>query len=172
MPSRLRTRALAAAAAATVAAVAVAGCGEDADPVERDRFTGAAATSPAERPGDAPGTGVTTLTAVEGRLGAAGLNLVRTGGRELGPEAGVPFLAHTRYEDRTTGLEFDVWVLGDVAAARAATANLRDSTVVAQGGRVARGGNVVAAYAQTVRDTPVARVLAATLGRLRCDPPA
>ena len=149
-----------------------AGCGgDDVDPVERDRFTGAPATSPAEDPGDAPGgdAAVTTLTELEGLLQRdAGLELVRTGDRELGPQAGVPFLAHTHYEESRTGLEFDVWILGDVGAARRARANLGDADVIEEGGRLARGCNVVVLYQPPAVGTRVARRVNTVLGDLRC----
>ena len=149
--------------------LAAAGCGEDADPVERDRFTGAEAGSPAEEPGDARNTGVTTLSELETLLQErAGLELQRTGGRELGPQAGVPFLAHTRYEEAIAGLEFDVWVLGDVQAARRARANLSDAEIIEEGGRLARACNVVALYSPKTVASPVAKRVTRVLGELDC----
>ncbi len=150
-------------------AVALAACGEDADPVERDRFTGAAATSPAEEPGDAPAAPVTTLTDLETLLQErGGLDLVRTGGSELGPQAGVPFLAHTRYEESQAGLEFDVWILADEQAARRAQANLGDAEVVRGGARLARGCNVVVLHTEGTVGTELERRVNAVLAGLRC----
>ena len=158
-------------ALATIASAA--GCGEDGiEPTERDESPGLPATSPAEQPGDAPGgdAAVTTLTELETVLQEdARLNLVRTGGgEELGPQAGVPFLEHVRYEESRTGLELDVWVLGDVAAARRARANLSDSEEIQEGGRLARGCNVVALYAPQTVGSAVARRVTTVLGDLRC----
>ena len=149
--------------------VALAACGEDADPVERDRFTGAAATSPAEEPGDAPGPLVTTLTDLETLLQERGeLDLVRTGGSELGPQAGVPFLDHTRYEESQAGLELDVWILADEHAARRARANLSDAEVVRGGARLARGCNVVVLHTGGTVGTELERRVNAVLAGLTC----
>ncbi len=150
-------------------AVALAAGGEDAAPVERDRATGPAATSPADVPAGAPGLPVTTLTDLEMLLQErGGLDLVRTGGSELGPQAGVPFLAHTRYAESQAGLEFGVWVLGDEQAARRARANLSDAEVVRGGARLARGCNVVVLHTEGAVGTELERRVNAVLAGLRC----
>jgi len=141
-------------------AVVVAACGEDADPVDRD---------PVARDAPRGETAVTTLTELETRLQeGAGLDLVRTGGRELGPQAGVPFLAHTRYEESQAGMEFDGWVLGDEPTARRAVANLEDAQVIENGGELERGCNVVALYAPRVPGTRLEQRVDRVLRALPC----
>ena len=157
----------------TLAALVIAGCGEDADPVERDRFTGAEAGSPAERPGDAPNTGVTTLTEFEALLEGAGLDLVRTGGATaggegLGPDVEQPYLSRVRYAENTATGEFGTIVFGDVATAREAARDLRDAEVVENGGRVVRGCNVVAVYEPRMVGGALARRVTAVLRSIDC----
>lgn len=97
--------------------------------------------------------GVYELGDLQSRFERACLNVTRTGlGSVLDEEIDQPTLSALRYEIVPGGREFELLVFPSAQAARAALDDVRDTEMVEDGGEVAVGQNVVAAFPDRIRD--------------------